>query len=214
LDGLDDTKEAIKIKKEEVVRQDFACISSKAKNKELVFVAEKSFGAKGIDDDTKEEAETEVGTSTEQEKPLADNTNNAEKLDIVEEVEMERSEDKTDDDDPGEDDREHFIKGDGFKDDSEDTADEEVMKQDEALKTQEIIKKEAASTVVITDATGMNTEVQEGVREDTVEVDKDETDEEDMKTRRTRFSSTRRTLLKSGQSPKENPTAGKKRTGG
>jgi hypothetical protein len=110
--------------------QDFACINSKAKNKELVLVAEKSFGAKWIDDDTEEEAETEVRKSLEQEKPLADNTDNAEKPDIVEEVEMERSEDNTDDDDPGEE-EEQFIKGDGFKDDSEDTADEEVMKQDE-----------------------------------------------------------------------------------
>ena len=46
-----------------MVRQDFACISSKAKNKELDLWAEKSFGAKGIDDDTEEEAETKVGTS-------------------------------------------------------------------------------------------------------------------------------------------------------
>jgi hypothetical protein len=37
---------------------------------------------------------------------------------------------------------EYFIKGDGFKDNSEDTADEEMMKQDEAPKTKEVIKKE------------------------------------------------------------------------
>jgi hypothetical protein len=88
-----------------VVRQDLACISSKVKNKELVLVAEKPFGAKGIDDDTEEEAETEVGTSAEQKQPSAGNTDNAEKLDILEQVEMERSEDKTDNKDPGEDDR-------------------------------------------------------------------------------------------------------------
>jgi hypothetical protein len=46
-DGLDDTKEAIESKEEDVVRQEFACISSKAKNKELDLLAEKSFGAKG-----------------------------------------------------------------------------------------------------------------------------------------------------------------------
>jgi hypothetical protein len=49
-----------------VVRQDFACISSKAKNKELVLVADNSFGAKRIDDDTEEDAETEVEASAEQ----------------------------------------------------------------------------------------------------------------------------------------------------
>jgi hypothetical protein len=76
---------------------------------------------------------------------------------------MERSEDEAeeeaDDDDLGEDDREHFIKEDGSKDDSEDTADEEVIKQDEAPKNREIIKKEPASTVASTDATGMKTEI-------------------------------------------------------
>ena len=44
----------------------------------------KSFGVKGKDDDTEEEAEAGVGTSAEQEKSLADNTDNAERLDIVE----------------------------------------------------------------------------------------------------------------------------------
>jgi hypothetical protein len=70
--------------------------------------------------------------------------NHEEKL--MEEVEIEISEDdaeeKVNDDDPREDDREHFIKGDGFKDDSEDTANKQVMKQDEAPKKQEITKKE------------------------------------------------------------------------
>jgi hypothetical protein len=102
----------------------------------------------------------------------------------VPEVEMERSEDEAeeeaDDDDLGEDNRAHFIKGDGSKDDSEDTADEEMIKQDEAPKNREIIKKEPASAMVITDATGMKTEIKEGAREDTVEVDKDETNKEDM----------------------------------
>jgi hypothetical protein len=40
---------------------------------------------------------------------------------------------------------EHFIKGYGFEDDSEDTVDEEMMKQDEAPKNQEVIKKELFS---------------------------------------------------------------------
>ena len=47
-------------------------------------MAEKSFGAKGVDDDTEEEAETEVGTSAELEKPLADNTGNTDRPSIVE----------------------------------------------------------------------------------------------------------------------------------
>jgi hypothetical protein len=84
------------------------------------------------------------------------------------------------------------------------------MKQDEAPKNQEINKKELASAVVITDATGMETEIKEGVREDTVEVDKDETSEEDM----ARRSSTGGMLPKSGRSLKENPTANIQRTGG
>jgi hypothetical protein len=46
----------------------------KAKNKELNLLAEKSFGLKGKDDEAEEEAEAEVGTSAEQEKSLADNT--------------------------------------------------------------------------------------------------------------------------------------------
>jgi hypothetical protein len=58
-----------------------------------------------------------------------------------------------------EDDREHFIKGDGFKDDYEDTANEQVMKQDEAPKNQLIIKKELPSAVDITNATGTKTEI-------------------------------------------------------
>jgi hypothetical protein len=80
---------------------------------------------------------------------------------IVPEVEMERSEDeaeeKVDDDDLGEDNREHFIKGEAFKDNSEDATNEEVVKQDETPKNQEISKKESASAVVITNATGMKT---------------------------------------------------------
>jgi hypothetical protein len=66
----------------DLVREDLACISLKAKNKDLL--AEKSFGLKGKDDGTKEEAEAEAGTSAEQEKSLADKTNNAERLDLVE----------------------------------------------------------------------------------------------------------------------------------
>jgi hypothetical protein len=55
-----------------------------------------------------------------------------------------------------------------------------MMKKDDVSKTQEIIKKESASAVVIINATETKTEVQEGVRKDTIGVDKDETDEEEM----------------------------------
>ena len=55
-----------------------------------------------------------------------------------------------------------------------------MMKQDEVSKTQETIKTESAAAVVIMEAIGMKTEVQEGVRKDTVEEDKNETDGEDM----------------------------------
>ena len=65
------------------MRQDFALISSKAKKKELDLWAEKSFGVQGKDDDTEEEVEVKAGTSAEQEKSLADNTDNAERLHIV-----------------------------------------------------------------------------------------------------------------------------------
>jgi hypothetical protein len=65
-DRLDDAKEAIKINEVDMVRQDFACISVKAKNKELDLWAEKSFGEKGKDDETEEEAEAKVGPAAEQ----------------------------------------------------------------------------------------------------------------------------------------------------
>jgi hypothetical protein len=54
----------------------------------------------------------------------------------------EEAEEKFDDDDRGEDDRELFIKGDGFEDDSENTAEEEIMKQVEVPKSRKGIKKE------------------------------------------------------------------------
>jgi hypothetical protein len=82
-----------------------------------------------------------------------------------------------------------FIKEDGFKDNSEDTTDEEMMKQDKAPKTQEGIKKELASAADITDAPDTETEIQEGVLEDTVEADKDETDVELEIERQKRFRS-------------------------
>ena len=83
-DGMDDAKEAIETNREDVVRQDFAHISSKAENKELDLLTEKPLGTKGEDDDAEEEAEAEVGTSAEQEKSPTDNTDNAEGLDTVE----------------------------------------------------------------------------------------------------------------------------------
>jgi hypothetical protein len=76
----------------------------------------------------------------------------------VPEVEMERlgdeAEEGADGDDLGEEDREYLIKGDRFKTESEDTTDEEMMMQDEALKNQEISKEELAPAVEITDTTG------------------------------------------------------------
>jgi hypothetical protein len=77
------------------------------------------------------------------------------------EIPVDEAEEQVDDDDFGEDDGEYFIKGDGFKDDSEDTADEEAMKQDEAPKNREVIKKELAAAADIKNATGMETEIQE-----------------------------------------------------
>jgi hypothetical protein len=67
--------------------------------------------------------------------------------------------------------KKHIIKRDEFKGDSEDTADEEVMMQDEAPKHQEIGKEELASAVDITEVTGTKAEIQEGESEDIIEVD-------------------------------------------
>ena len=67
-----------------------------------------------------------------------DTNKSVEKEEVKMEISEDEAEEKVDDDDPREDDREHFIKGDGFKDDSEDTANEQVMKQDETPKKQEI----------------------------------------------------------------------------
>ena len=76
-------------------------------------------------------------------------------------VKMETPEDEgeeqDDDDDLGEDDGEYFIEGDGFKDDSEDSADEDAAKQDDAPKTQEVINEEPVTAVGITSATTMDT---------------------------------------------------------
>jgi hypothetical protein len=264
--GIDDAKKVIETNEEDVVRQDFNHLSPKAENKELDQVAKKSFGAKGKDDDTEEEAEAKVGTSAEQEKCLADNTDNAERLGTVEgdatgehdqgqvnifrhydhlmlyrhcggccrydnvekraidksdeedvktmlirkkirkmgrkvmrmihkhwedaeeegsrdadnksmreeetEIPEDKAEEKVNDDDPGEDDRKHFIKKDGSKDDSEDTADEDVMKQEEVPKNQETIKKELAAAVNTTNATETKAEIQDRGLEGTVKMHK------------------------------------------
>jgi hypothetical protein len=53
-----------------------------------------------------------------------------------------------------------------------------MKKQDKAPKTREGIKKELASAADITDAPYTETEIQEGVLEDMVQADKDETDVE------------------------------------
>jgi hypothetical protein len=54
------------------------------------------------------------------------------------------------------------------------------VKQDDAPKTQEVIKEEPVATVDITSATPRETEIQEGAWEDTAEMSKDKTDEEDV----------------------------------
>jgi hypothetical protein len=56
-DGLDDAEEAIKITNVDMMRQNFACTSLKAKIKELDLLAGKLFRIKNKDDETKEEAE-------------------------------------------------------------------------------------------------------------------------------------------------------------
>jgi hypothetical protein len=93
----------------------------------------------------------------------------------------EEAEEKFDDDDRGEDNRELFIKGDGFKDDSEDTAEEGMMKQVEVPKSWEVIKKELISGADTTDDPGTKTggvlktkpdEDKEEGFEDAIEVDK------------------------------------------
>jgi hypothetical protein len=67
----------------------------------------------------------------------------------------DEAKEEADGDDLGEDDREYLIKGDRFKNNFEDTTDEEMMMQDEALKNQEISKEELAPPAVeITDITG------------------------------------------------------------
>jgi hypothetical protein len=78
-DGLDDAKEAIEINEVDMVREYFAGISLKAKNKELNLLTEKSFGLKGKDDEAEEETEAKVGTSAEQEKSPTDNTANTDR---------------------------------------------------------------------------------------------------------------------------------------
>jgi hypothetical protein len=92
----------------------------------------------------------------------------------------DEAEEQDDDDDLGEDDGEYFIEGDGFKEDSEDSADEDAVKQDDDPKTKEVIKEELVAAVDITSATAMETEIQEGAREDTAEMSKDKTDKEDV----------------------------------
>jgi hypothetical protein len=67
---------------------------------------------------------------------------------VKKEVSEEEAEEKFHDDDLGEDGREHFIKGDGFEDDSEDIVEEEMMKQDEAPKNREDSKKELREGVL------------------------------------------------------------------
>jgi hypothetical protein len=83
----------------------------------------------------------------------------------VPEVEIERAEDEAEEeayvDDHRKDDIEHLIKGDRSKYDSEDTANKEVTKQDEAPKNRESFKKETASATIITDSPGMKTETKE-----------------------------------------------------
>jgi hypothetical protein len=55
-------------------------------------------------------------------------------LEVEMEIPGDGAEEQVNDDDLGENAGEYFIKGDGFKDDSEDTADEKAMKQYKAPK--------------------------------------------------------------------------------
>jgi hypothetical protein len=71
-DILGDAKQFIESNREDIVRQDFVLISSKTKTKELDMWEEKSYGVKDKDDYTEDEAKTQVGTSADQEKTLAD----------------------------------------------------------------------------------------------------------------------------------------------
>ena len=91
------------------------------------------------------------------------------------------TEENFDDDDRREGDRELFIKGDGFEDVSEDTAEEEVMNQAEVPKSREGIKKERNSGSGISDDPGTmlgrvweaKSIVDKEGFEDTAEMDKD-----------------------------------------
>jgi hypothetical protein len=74
--------------------------------------------------------------------------------DVEEESSREETEENFDDDDRREDDRELFTKGDAFEDVSEDTAEEEVMKQAEVPKSREGIEKELNSGCGISDDPG------------------------------------------------------------
>jgi hypothetical protein len=75
-DGFDDAKEAMKINKVDMMRQDFACISLKTKNKELDLLAKKSLEIKSKDDETKEEAKAKVnaGIKTENQEGALEDT--------------------------------------------------------------------------------------------------------------------------------------------
>jgi hypothetical protein len=160
----------------------------------------KGDGLEDAPEDTSKVVEKEIekknGTSThweDVEEERSSGTDIKSVLELKTEVSEEEAEEKFDDDDRGEDDGELFIKGDGFEDDSEDTAEEEMMKQVEVPKSWEGIKKELISGADITDDPGTKTggvlktkpdedkkEGFEDTTEDTFEVDKDETDEENM----------------------------------
>ena len=84
-------------------------------------------------------------------------------LEVETEISEDEAEEKVNKDDPGEDDRKYFIKRDGFEDDAKDTVEEEMMKQDEVPKDQEVIKKELTPGADITDAPGTKTEQDEAL---------------------------------------------------
>jgi hypothetical protein len=131
----------------------------------------------------KDEASTHW-EDVEEERPLGTDIKSVLEL-KMEELE-EETEEKFDDDDRGEDNGELFVKGDGFEDDSEDTAEEEMMKQAEVPKSREGIKKKLNSGADISDDPGTmiggvletkpdidNEEGLEDTTKDTAEVDKD-----------------------------------------
>jgi hypothetical protein len=105
--------------------------------------------------------------------------------DVEEEGSRKETEENPDDDDHREADKELVIKGDGFEDVPEDTAEEEVMKQTEVPNTWEGIKKEEGFEDTI---------------EDTAEVDKDTVKQNRLSSTGRKFQKPERGYKKTQQS--------------